>query len=51
MANATIVISKDLDERFRKCISMAKCQKRGNRKECCEEAIADWCDKIESKTT
>jgi hypothetical protein len=49
--HASININKELDARFRKCINMATCQKRGNRKECCEAAITDWCDKIENKTT
>jgi len=47
--STSITLSKDVDTRFRKCISMASCQKRGNRKEFADEAITEWCDKIEAR--
>jgi len=49
MTNATITISKEVDERFRKCVSLASCQKRGMRKSAAEEAVIEWCDKIEAR--
>ena len=50
MTNATITINPELDERFRKCVSLNSCQKRGMRKLAAEEAIKDWCEKIEKRS-
>jgi hypothetical protein len=44
-----ITVNQELDERFRKCIGLAFPQKRGNRKRAAEEAIKDWCDKVEKR--
>jgi hypothetical protein len=45
-----ITINPELDARFRKCVSLNSCQKRGMRKAAAEEAIKDWCDKIEARS-
>ena len=44
-----ITISPETDTRFRKCISKAGCWKRGQRKKYADEAINDWCEKIENR--
>jgi hypothetical protein len=46
-----ITINPELDARFRKCISLDACQKRGMRKRAAEEAIKDWCDKVEARSS
>jgi hypothetical protein len=45
----TVCINEKLDERFRNCISKAYPQKRGNRKRAAEEAVTDWCEKVEKR--
>jgi hypothetical protein len=48
-AKSAITIDEEIDTEFRKCVSLALPDKKGNRKTCAEEAIKDWCAKIRAR--
>jgi hypothetical protein len=44
----SIILSDEVQKRFDNCIIKAKGYKKGNKKICAEEAINEWCDKIDN---
>jgi hypothetical protein len=47
----SITLTDELQARFDACVIKAKGYKRGNKKTCAEEAIKDWCEKIEKRVS
>ena len=45
----SVTVSDNVMKRFEDCVGMRKGWKKGNKKICADEALTDWCDKIEAK--